>query len=145
MKAFIYSPTKSAMQSGMGNTKYWLIKFDQDGSRYIDPLMGWTGSRDMLQEVKLKFDNQEEAIAFAKMNNLDFEIIEYHSRKLQPKSYTDNFIQCESCDLLEEGKPEAHNKGEAVKFAKAYSVPYKVVKPPKKRTRSKINSNNSIK
>jgi hypothetical protein len=91
MKAVIYKPTRSAMQSGIRNTKHWKIKFHDDGSRYIDPLMGWTASRDMLQEVHLKFDNKEEAIAFAKKNNIQYEVLESKSKNILPKAYADNF------------------------------------------------------
>ena len=91
MKAVIYSPTKSSMQSGMRNTNHWKIKFDNDGSRYTEPLMGWTASRDMLQEVQLKFDSKEEAIAFANKNNIQYEILEPKFKKSLPKAYADNF------------------------------------------------------
>ena len=91
MKAVIHSPTKSAMQSGTRNTKHWEIKFNNDGSRYIDPLMGWTASRDMLQEVQLKFDSKEEAIAFAEENNIRYEVLEPKFKKVLPKAYADNF------------------------------------------------------
>lgn len=91
MKAVIYSPTKSAMQSGMRNTKHWRIRFENNGSRYIEPLMGWTASRDMLQEVKLKFHTKEEAIAFAQKNKIEYEVLEQKFKKTLPKSYANNF------------------------------------------------------
>lgn len=90
-KATIYKPTKSAMQSGLSNTKRWLLEFVSNDGKYIDHLMGWTGSRDMQQEIKLRFTSQEEAIDFAKKNKPTYEIIEANVKRLQPKSYADNF------------------------------------------------------
>lgn len=41
----IYKPTKTATQSGLGNTKFWHLKIETC-SYYIEPLMGWIGSKD---------------------------------------------------------------------------------------------------
>lgn len=90
MKAIIYRPTKSAMQSGFKKTKYWVLK-SEDKDKYIEPFMGWTGSNNMDQEICIKFETKEEAIAFAKANSWDYEVIEPQARKIEPKSYLDNF------------------------------------------------------
>ena len=88
----IYKPTKTAMQSGNRNSKNWLLEFDtlQTG---INPLTGWQTSRDTMSEVKLEFLTKDQAINYAKKNNLDFYIIEPKKRKIIKKSYTDNFIK----------------------------------------------------
>ena len=91
-KAKIYKPTKTAMQSGMRNTKYWLLEYDTLNTG-IDPLMGWESSRDTMSEVKLEFSTKEEAINYAKKNNIDYYIIEPQKRKVIKKSYADNFLK----------------------------------------------------
>ena len=91
MQASIYKPTKTTMQSGKCNTNHWILKFQHDGSREIEPLMGWTSSKDMMQEVRLKFPDKEKAIIFAKENHLDYEIIEPQAKKFTKRSYADNF------------------------------------------------------
>jgi hypothetical protein len=91
MQASIYQPTKTAMQSGLKNVKYWLLEFKHDSSREIEPIMGWTSSKDMLHEVRMKFPNKESAINFAESNNINYEIIEPRQKKLIKKSYADNF------------------------------------------------------
>jgi len=53
--------------------------------------MGWTGSKDMRQEIKLKFDNLEEAIAYAKSQGFSYTVEQPNLRKVEPKSYSDNF------------------------------------------------------
>jgi len=90
MKAIIYRPTKSTMQSGFKNSKIWVLKFE-DKNKYIEPFMGWTGSNCMDQEIRIDFETKEEAIEFAKTKSLDYEVIEPQARKIQPKSYIDNF------------------------------------------------------
>ena len=80
------------MQSGKRNTKNWLLKFDTlDNS--IDPLMGWESSKDTMSEIKLEFSTKDQAINYAKKNNLDFYIIEPQKRKIIKKSYSDNFLK----------------------------------------------------
>ena len=52
------------MQSGQRNTKEWLLE-SEPAPKEIDPLMGWTSSRDTMQQVKLYFATLEEATAYA--------------------------------------------------------------------------------
>ena len=91
-KAKIYKPTKSAMQSGKRNTKKWLLEFDTQNTG-IDPLMGWRSSKDTMSEVKIEFITKEQAVDYAKKNNIDYYIIEPQKRKIIKKSYSDNFIK----------------------------------------------------
>ena len=91
MKARIFRPTKSAMQSGRANTKHWKLEFEQDGSRYIESLMGWTGSNDMTQEIKLWFETKDQAVAYAEKHQILYEVEEPEERDIVPKSYAENF------------------------------------------------------
>ena len=91
-KAKIYKPTKTAMQSGNRNTKNWLLEFDTLNTG-IDPLMGWVSSKDTMSEVKLEFSTKEQAINYAKKNNINYYIIEPQKRKIIKKSYADNFLK----------------------------------------------------
>ena len=68
--ARIHKPAKTAMQSGQARTKQWLLEFDRDEPREIEPLMGWTSSGDTRQQVKLWFDTKEEAVAYATREGL---------------------------------------------------------------------------
>jgi len=91
-KAKIYIPTKSAMQSAIGNAKKWILEFETQDTG-INPLMGWETSTDTMSEVKLEFDSKELAIDFAKKNNIEYYIIEPQKRRIVKKSYTDNFLK----------------------------------------------------
>ena len=91
-KAKIYKPTKTAMQSGTGNTKNWLLEFDTLNTG-INPLMGWESSKDTMSEVKLEFSTREQAINYAKKNDIDYYVIEPQKRKIIKKSYSDNFLK----------------------------------------------------
>ena len=91
-KVKIFKPTKTAMQSGKRNTKNWLIEFDTLNTG-IDPLMGWETSRDTMSEVKLEFSSKEEAINYAKKNNIDYYVVEPQEIKIIKKSYSDNFLK----------------------------------------------------
>ena len=91
-KAKIYKPTRTAMQSGDRNTKNWLLEFDTLNTG-INPLMGWETSNDTMSEVKLEFSTKEQAINFAKRNNIIYYIVEPQKRKIIKKSYSDNFFE----------------------------------------------------
>ena len=91
-KAKIYIPTKTAMQSGRGKLKEWLLEFEtKDPS--INPLMGWEASTDTLEEIILKFPTKEKAIEYAKKNNISYSIVEPKQRDFVIKAYADNFIK----------------------------------------------------
>jgi len=91
-KAKIYKPTKTVMQSGERNTKKWLLEFDTLNTG-VNPLMGWVTSKDTMSEVKLEFSTKEQAINYAKKNNINYHIIEPQKRKIIKKSYSDNFLK----------------------------------------------------
>ena len=79
------------MQSGKGNTKNWVLEFDTLDTG-INPLMGWETSKDTMSEVRLEFSNKDQAINYAKRNNIDYYVIEPQKRKIIKKSYSDNFF-----------------------------------------------------
>jgi hypothetical protein len=91
MSAKIYRPAKTAMQSGKAKTNGWILEFDQEMPRKIDPIMGYTSSGDMLQQLKLTFESQEQAEEYAKRNGIDYRVIPPKDPSRQNLSYTDNF------------------------------------------------------
>ena len=89
-KAKIYKPSETAMQSGTKKYDKWIIEYITEKPG-INPLMGWESSTDTLTELKLEFSTKELAIEYAKKNKINFEIIEPNIRKINKKSYADNF------------------------------------------------------
>ena len=75
------------MQSGMSNPKNWLLEFETLNTG-INPLTGWETSRDTLSEVKLEFSDKEQAINYARKNNLEYYVIEPQKRKVIKKIYS---------------------------------------------------------
>ena len=80
------------MQSGMRNTKNWLLEFDTLNTG-ISPLMGWESSNDTMSEVILEFSSREQAISYAKKNNINYYVEEPQKSKIIKKSYADNFLK----------------------------------------------------
>ena len=91
-KAKIYIPAKTAMQSGRGKLRKWILKFESKNTS-INPLMGWETSTDTLEEVILKFPSKEKAIEYAKKNNITYKVIEPKEKEFVLKSYADNFLK----------------------------------------------------
>ena len=75
MTARIYQPTRSAMQAVQSKGD-WLLEYEPEKPREIEPLMGWTSSSDMRSQVKLKFDSKEEAIAYAERSGIAYRVEE---------------------------------------------------------------------
>ena len=91
-KAKIYKPSKTAMQSGTKKYDKWIIEFITEKPG-INPLMGWESSTDTYSELKLEFNNKDLAIEYAKKNKINYELIEPKIRKINKKSYADNFTK----------------------------------------------------
>ena len=91
MTARIYKPSKTAMQSGQAKTKDWVIDFEPEEARQVEPLMGWTSSGDMRQELRLRFDTKEEAIAYCEKRGIAFQVSEDKPVTRRRISYSDNF------------------------------------------------------
>jgi hypothetical protein len=91
MTARIYIPSKSATQSGTGKSQRWLLEFEPEQPREIEPLMGWTSSGDMKSQVKLWSDTKEEAVEYATRKGLAYRIEEPTLRTRKVHSYSDNF------------------------------------------------------
>ena len=92
IKAKLYKPSKTAMQSGIKKFDKWIIEFITEKPG-INPLMGWESSTDTNSEIRLEFSSKELAIEYAKKNKINFELIEPKIRKIIKKSYADNFTK----------------------------------------------------
>ncbi len=91
MRARIYRPTKSAMQSGKARTRAWLLEYEPETPKAPDPLMGWTSSSDMRQQVQMAFETRDEAVAYAETHGIAYQVFEPHDVTPRPKAYSDNF------------------------------------------------------
>jgi hypothetical protein len=89
--ARIYQPAKTAMQSGAANTNAWVLEYEPEKPREADPLMGWTSSSDMKQQLRLEFATKEEAVAYAEREGVPYRVMEPHKRGRSKKAYADNF------------------------------------------------------
>ena len=87
----MYRPAKTAMQSGRGNTRSWVLEFEPSSAKSHDPLMGWVSSADTRRQVRLRFETKEDALAYAKKHALSVNVEEPNPRRIKPKSYADNF------------------------------------------------------
>ncbi len=93
MRARIYQPARNAMQSGTAKTKHWVLDYAQGSSRDVDPLMGWTSTRDTQTQVRLRFDSKEAALDYAQAHGIDAVVTEPHTRKpnVRARGYGENF------------------------------------------------------
>lgn len=93
MRARIYRPAKTAMQSGTAKTHQWVLEYAPAEARAVDPLMGWTSSGDTQAQVRLRFDTREAAVAYAEARGIDAVVQEPKERApiLRAGGYGENF------------------------------------------------------
>ena len=78
------------MQSGLKKTKLWIIEFDFDRSLQKDVLMGWNSSKETTKQLKLNFDNLEDAILWCQKNSYEYRVIDQTYKQVKPKSDASN-------------------------------------------------------
>ena len=91
VQARIFRPAKTAMQSGRGQLRKWVLEYEPASPHRPDPLMGWATAEDTLNQVSLRFATLDEAVTFADKLGLDYTVITPHQETEKPKSYADNF------------------------------------------------------
>ncbi|MEL6957960.1 MAG: ETC complex I subunit [Pseudomonadota bacterium] len=93
MRARIYQPAKTAMSSGTAKTKNWVLEYAPAEAREVDPLMGWTSSGDTQSQVRMTFDNKQDALDYAEDKGIDVIVQEPKKRRanIRPGGYGENF------------------------------------------------------
>ncbi len=91
MVAKIFKPAKTAMQSGKAKTDGWILEFESESARKVEPLMGYTSSSDMSSQVKLEFKTLEDAKSYAEKNGLAYRVQKPQKAKRRIMSYAENF------------------------------------------------------
>ena len=91
MSARIYQRPKNAMQSGKALSDQWVLEFAPSEAKKPDPLMGWAGSGDTQQQVRLPFPDQQAALAYAAKYGIAARVHATPARALKIQAYADNF------------------------------------------------------
>jgi len=78
------------MQSGQAKDD-WVLEYEPERPREIDPLMGWTSSSDMKSQLTLKFDSKEQAVDYATRNGIPYRVETPKPVTRKVISYSDNF------------------------------------------------------
>ena len=73
MRARIYQPAKTAMQSGRAKTGQWVLEYEPTRQR-LDPLMGWPGAGDTMAQVRLTFDTVDDAVAYVDRHAIAYSV-----------------------------------------------------------------------
>ena len=90
-KAFIFQRPKNSMTSGTAATEGWLLEFEHTGHWY-NPLMGYTSTADPVGTLRMLFDSEKAAVAFAERQGLAYSVEQPHIRRKFPsKSFEGNF------------------------------------------------------
>ena len=91
MSARIFKPAKTAMQSGKSKTDGWILEFEAESARKVEPLMGYTSSSDMGSQIKLEFKTLDDAKAYAEKNGIAYSVQKPQKAKRRVMSYAENF------------------------------------------------------
>lgn len=82
------------MQQGTEKSEKYTIEFlkaEHYGEKWADPLMGWTATSDPLQQVKLRFENLEDAVAYCKKYGFTYQVENPIEESVKGKSYAQKF------------------------------------------------------
>lgn len=96
--AVIFRPARSAMTSGKGGTRRWVLRFERRRPLHIEPLMGWTANDDPMAGLELEFDSLMSAIDFAKRERIKYRV------RLSGAAERDRIVDAERRDRVVERK-----------------------------------------
>jgi hypothetical protein len=68
-----------------------VLDYEPEQPREVEPLMGWTSSGDMRQQVQLRFPSAEEAVAYCQRHGIAYQLFEPKPEARRVISYADNF------------------------------------------------------
>ncbi len=91
MRARIFYPARSAMQSGPAQKRQWCLRFIQDAFGERDAMTGWQGKSAPASQLVLRFASRAEAIAYAEKHKVDYEVEPEPTLGQKQKDYTLNF------------------------------------------------------
>lgn len=91
LKYKIYKKSKSAMQSGIKNTKKWYLESMEINERSLNLSFDWSSSKNIEDQIKISFNDLQSAVDFAEKNNLDYQVFVPNQSNQILKSYSDNF------------------------------------------------------
>ena len=91
MAARLFQRPKNAMQSGTAHVGEWVLQFESSRPKRTDPLMGWSGGAETVEQVTLTFPDLDAAKRYAEKNGIAYHIIPPASRKMRIQAYADNF------------------------------------------------------
>jgi hypothetical protein len=86
--ALLRGPT---IQSGTAKTREWQLDYEPEQPRAIEPLMGWTSSGDMKQQLTIRFETKEDAVAYCEREGIPYQVIEPKQPAHRQVAYADNF------------------------------------------------------
>jgi NADH dehydrogenase (ubiquinone) Fe-S protein 4 len=87
----IMNVSRHSMQHGSRDSDKFELKFTRT-ERWVNPLMGWTSSRDPLSNLSIVFPSKQAAINFAIHNGFDYRVddqVDQFSK--ETKNYGDKF------------------------------------------------------
>lgn len=89
--ARIIESDRKTTQSGKAKAGRWVLEFEREQALRPDPLTGWAGSGDTRTQVRIAFDSQEEAVAYAERKGFDVTLVPAPPVRLKLQAYADNF------------------------------------------------------
>ena len=89
--ARIIEEIRKTTQSGKAQAGRYLLMFEREERMEPDPLTGWPGSGDTRTQVRLTFDDLDDALRYCKDNGFDAHVIKAPPHKLKLQAYADNF------------------------------------------------------
>jgi hypothetical protein len=88
--------------------KGWVLDFDSTVPTFVDPLTGWTGSSDPLNQLRIRFADADNAKAFAGMQGWRYEVLGSPPHQLA-LHYADNF-KCGPLGALQSESRNRHDR-----------------------------------
>ncbi len=93
IKVKIFNSDLGVSQDGKSLRAWYMKMIETENPRHAEELMGWTSTNSSQYQLKIRFNDLEAAVDYAKSKGYDYIIHEDKPSKVRKKSYADNFLK----------------------------------------------------
>lgn len=85
----IFQPSRNIMQSAPNAEGRWYVEATSVAKKKVEPIMGWTSSDDVSEQLSQSFATIEEAKSYCDKKGLSYIVIKPQTRKVNIHPYAD--------------------------------------------------------
>ncbi len=89
----IVQPSRNIMQSAPNAEGQWYVEHMSVSKKRVDPVMGWTSSQDVSEQLNMSFSSLDDAKQYCEKNGLSYVVVKPQVRKVNIHPYANTLMK----------------------------------------------------